>query len=129
LLPPDQPQPEIEVEVRPARAPQYAAVVSLHGEHDLATSGALRTALQPLFGDVLVDLSDCSFVDSTVIGALIAAAQELEREGHRLSLVVPPENTNVARTLEIVRMAELIRILPRTPGADSGSGNGAASGG
>jgi anti-anti-sigma factor len=129
LLPPDQPQPEIEVEVRPARAPQYAAVVSLHGEHDLATSGALRTALQPLFGDVLVDLSDCSFVDSTVIGALIAAAQELEREGHRLSLVVPPENTNVARTLEIVRMAELIRILPRTPSTDSGSGNGAVSGG
>jgi anti-anti-sigma factor len=129
LLPPDQPQPEIDVEVRPARAPQYAAVVSLHGEHDLATSGALRTALQPLFGDVLVDLSDCSFVDSTVIGALIAAAQELAREGHRLSLVVPPENANVARTLEIVRMAELIRILPRAPGADSGSGNGAVTGG
>lgn len=128
MLHPDQPQSDIQVEVRPARAPQYAALVSLHGEHDLATSSALRDALRPLFGDVLVDLSQCSFVDSTVIGALITSAQELEREGHRLSLVVPPENANVARTLEIVRIGELIRILPTVPGADGASSEDAAAG-
>jgi anti-anti-sigma factor len=128
LLSPDQPQSDIEVEVRPARAPQYAAVVSLRGEHDLATSAALREALEPLFGDVLVDLTDCTFVDSTVIGSLIASAQGLQREGHRLSLVVPPDNANVARTLEIVRIGELIRILPSVPGADGAASDGTATG-
>jgi anti-anti-sigma factor len=127
LLPPDHPRSDIEVEVRPARAPQYAAVVSLHGEHDLATSGALRDALRPLFGDVLVDLSDCSFIDSTVIGSLISSAQELEREGHNLSLVVPPENTNVARTLEIVRIGELIRVFPQVPGWNGAAGDASAA--
>jgi anti-anti-sigma factor len=120
LLPPDQPpSQEIEVEVRPERAPQYAALVSLHGEHDLATSGALAEALRPLLGDVLVDLSDCSFIDSTVIGSLIAAFQELEREGYTLSLVVPPENENLTRVLEIVRIGELIPIHHRLPSGDS----------
>jgi NADH-quinone oxidoreductase subunit J len=28
------PSQDVEVEVRPARAPQYAAIVSLRGEHD-----------------------------------------------------------------------------------------------
>ena len=118
MLPPDQlPSQDIEVEVRPKRAPQFAAIVSLRGEHDLASSAALRDALGPLFGDVLVDLSACEFVDSTVIGALIAAAQDLEREGHRLALVVPPENANIMRTLEIVRIGELLQIYPNVPAA------------
>ena len=118
LLPSDQPHSEIEIDVRPARAPQYAAIVSLHGEHDLATSTAIREALQPLYGDVLIDLSDCSFIDSTVIGSLISASQQLAREGHKLALVVPPGNQNIARTLEIVRIAELVRIYPQVPGLD-----------
>jgi anti-anti-sigma factor len=108
----------VEVEVRPARARQYAAIVSLRGEHDLATTPALRDALSPVLGDVLVDLSECTFVDSSVIGALIAASLELQREGHALSLVIPPENVNVARTLEIVRIGELLRIYPQMPGMD-----------
>ena len=100
-------------------------LVSLHGEHDLATAPALQDALGPLFGDVLVDLSECTFVDSTVIGALIAAAQDMQREGHTLSLVVPPENVNVARTLEIVRIREIVRVHPRIPGADAAGSQGA----
>ena len=119
MLQSDQPpSQDVEVEVRPPRAPQYAAIVSLRGEHDMATAPVIRDALSPLFGDVLVDLSNCTFVDSTVIGALIAASQELEREGHTLSLVVPPENADVARTLEIVHISELLQILPQVPGTD-----------
>jgi anti-anti-sigma factor len=121
LLQSDQPpSQDVEVEVRPARAPQYAAIVSLRGEHDLATAPELRDALSPVFGDVLVDLSECTFVDSTVIGALIAASQELQREGHTLALVVPPENADVARTLEIVRIGDLLSIHPQLPGTDAG---------
>jgi anti-anti-sigma factor len=126
LPPSDQPSsPDVQVEIRPARAPQFAAIVSLLGEHDLATAPALRETLAPFLGDLLVDLSECTFVDSTVIGALIACAQQLQREGHALSLVVPPENANIARTLDIVRIRELVRVHARLPGADAASSPGA----
>jgi anti-anti-sigma factor len=107
--------PAIEVEVRSARAPRFAALVTLRGEHDLATTEQLRDALRTLLGDVLVDLSECTFVDSTTIGSLIAAAQDLDREGHELALVVPPGNEQIARTLELVRIGDVVRVLPRLP--------------
>jgi anti-anti-sigma factor len=111
--------PAIEVEVRPARAPRFAALVTLRGEHDLATTEQLREALRPLLGDVLVDLSECTFVDSTTIGSLIAAAQDLDREGHELALVVPPANEHIARTLELVRIGDVVQVLPQLPVAGS----------
>ena len=83
-------RPEIEVILRPDGLPSYEALIVLRGEHDLGTAEAFRVTLAPLFGDVLVDLGDCDFIDSTVIGALIAKARELEREGYRLECVVPP---------------------------------------
>jgi anti-anti-sigma factor len=116
LQPPDHLTPAIDVELRPARAPRFAALVTLRGEHDLATTEQLREALRPLLGDVLVDLSECTFVDSTTIGSLIVAAQELGREGHELSLVVPPANEHIARTLEIVRIGDVVRVVPQLPG-------------
>src|SRR3954453_21902111 len=47
------------------------AIVTLRGEHDLATRAEINAALARAGGeaDVLVDLSDCSFIDSSVIGA------------------------------------------------------------
>jgi hypothetical protein len=44
------------------------ALVSVHGEHDLSTTPELTQALEQAaaHSNVLVDLSDCSFMDSTV---------------------------------------------------------------
>ena len=77
----------------------------LRGEHDLSTAPEVRAALSSISGSVLVDLADCAFIDSTIIGALITASQELEREGHVLELYVPPENLTVSRTLEVTGWA------------------------
>jgi hypothetical protein len=38
----------------------------LRGEHDLTTSTGVREALAPIQGNVLVDLSDRVFLDSSV---------------------------------------------------------------
>jgi hypothetical protein len=61
----------IEVELWPARAPAFAAIIKLCGEHDVATSGDVREALASIHGHVLVDLSACSFVDSSAISAFV----------------------------------------------------------
>lgn len=107
----------VDVELRPHAWPRFAALVTLHGEHDLSTSERVRRALDPLYGDVLVDLSDCSFIDSTVIGALLGKHQELEREAHRLDLIVPVENRVIARTVSIVGLDALLVVHGSSPDA------------
>ena len=107
--------PEITVALRPAALPTYVAVIGLRGEHDLGTAEAIRVALAPLFGDVLVDLGDCDFVDSTVISALITKARALELEGFRLELVVPPTHANICRVLDVVQIRDLMTVHEAVP--------------
>jgi anti-anti-sigma factor len=99
----------IEVDVESARRDGYSAVVALIGEHDLATSEAVRVALAPLRGSVLVDLTECFFIDSTIISTLLKKAGDLNREGHRLELRVTPDSI-VTRALAIVGIERLIAV-------------------
>ena len=105
------PQPRaIEVDLGPFAAPPFAARVRLSGEHDLATSRDVIDTLASLYGDVLVDLSACEFIDSTIIAALLESARERQREGQRLELLVPIENAVVTRTLEVAGAGSLLTI-------------------
>lgn len=98
------------IETRPSRIDRFAAVVELHGEHDLATREAVRVALASLRGNLLVDLSECSFIGSTVIATIVEAAQRLARDGYRLELVLPPPDSQVGRTLALVGIHELLHV-------------------
>jgi anti-anti-sigma factor len=117
-------EPSVHVELGPAREREFAALVSLRGEHDLATASEISQAIAAIEGNVLVDLSECTFIDSTVIGVLFACNQELERAGRFLEVVVPRENTTVARTLELVRMRDVIVVHEVRPGLDRDSSTG-----
>jgi anti-anti-sigma factor len=110
-------RPEVRVEVGPTVRGPYVALIDLCGEHDLATAEAVRVSLAPHRGNVLVNLSQCDFIDSTVIGVVICKAQELESEGYRLELVVPAEALNVSRVFATIRMADLLTIHEAMPGA------------
>jgi anti-anti-sigma factor len=118
-------EPVVDVELRPAHERPFAAVVSLRGEHDLATADEVARAIQAIDGNVLVDLSGCTFIDSTVIGVLFAANQALEGNGRYLEVVVPVQNANVARTLELVRMRDVIVVHRVRPSLDVDSAQGA----
>lgn len=107
--------PHVEVELRPANAPAYAAIVSLHGEHDLASSADVEAALAGIYGSILVDLTECEFIDTTVIRIVLVKRQELEREGHRLELVVPPEN-QISRTLGVLGLRDVLIVHEQAPG-------------
>ena len=117
--PPPAESASVDVELRPRRLPSFAAIVTLRGEHDVATSADVRGALGPIYGNVLVDLSDCRFIDSTVIGALLVKHQELEREGHRLELIASPTNPMIARTLSIVGLDALVVVHDSMPAGES----------
>ncbi|HEV7566614.1 MAG TPA: STAS domain-containing protein [Microbacteriaceae bacterium] len=103
----------IEIDYAPATGP-YAAVVSLCGEHDLATISQIANALAPLVGDVLVDLSACEFIDSTAILTLLNKAEALKRDGHRLDLFVPA-GSPLRRILEILHIRDLLQVHDRRP--------------
>lgn len=115
----DHPSP-IEIDLRPAGS-RYAAIVALCGEHDIATAPEVRQALERISGSVLVDLTRCEFIDSSAIGVLISASKTRARDGGSLELVVPPENTTIARTLHVAGVGDLLTVHPARPaGRDGG---------
>jgi anti-sigma B factor antagonist len=87
-------------------------IVNVRGEHDLGNRQALAETLAAIGDrcDVLVDLSECTFIDSTVLGVLLAAAQEREAAGARLGLVIPPGTHIVFRITEVAGVASFLPI-------------------
>ena len=97
--------------------------VALVGEHDLSTKPSLIDALTRASDRpyVVVDLSLCTFVDSSVLSALVA----FHGIGlSRISLVVPDTQRIVRRTFQLAGMAEFFPIhdsLEQAVSATAGS--------
>lgn len=69
------------------------AIVTLSGDHDLATRPRLAAALEAARGqkNLIVDLTPCTFVDSTIIGVLLSAYVTSQlATAQRLEVVGPP---------------------------------------
>jgi anti-anti-sigma factor len=88
------------------------AVVRMRGEHDVSTAPELARALEQAaaHSDVLVDLSECDFIDSSVIGLLIRTSKEAQAREEQLVVVIPSEPSNVARVAHLVRLSELMPV-------------------
>jgi anti-anti-sigma factor len=88
------------------------AYVCLRGEHDLSSAEIVKPALETAVANasVMVDLSACTFIDSTVITWLIRAAKTAEQRSERFVLVIPPDQAAVARAAEMTQLGEIIPI-------------------
>jgi anti-anti-sigma factor len=79
--------------------------ISVRGELDLSTApdleGPLQQALDSGEGSVLIDLSQCEFIDSTGIALIVRAWQQLDSGENGRSLVICSQNDQVRRVLEI----------------------------
>ena len=106
--------PSTEVDLAPGGGSPYSAVVTLRGSHDLNTSAGLKAALAPLDGDLLLNLAECDFIDSTVIGLLVGKARALKRNGQYLELIVAPES-QVELALENLGIEELVTVHDHMP--------------
>lgn len=89
-----------------------ARVVTLRGEWDVASRERLRGALQGLGidGDVLVDLRQASFFDSTALSELIALYKRLSAAGHRVEALVG--ESSMRRLLELTSLDGLLGVSP-----------------
>ena len=88
------------------------AVVSLAGEHDLSTQPTLTAALQTACeqSSVLVDLSACTFMDSTVIGSLLTTSRAARARDEVFAVVIPPERANLTRVAEMTRLGDVFPV-------------------
>ena len=87
-------------------------IVTLGGEHDLNTRPQLGEALARA-GDaigVLVDLTDCAFIDSTVIGVLVVAFQTAAESGRRFELTIPEDARAIRRVATVAGLTTFMTI-------------------
>ena len=98
------PSPSFSVEHREAGR---RTIVAVSGEIDIASSPALRSALEAALNadDLWVDLSETSFMDSSGLQVLLDIHRR--REG-RLTVVCPPGN--VRRVLDLTGVAQSLRL-------------------
>lgn len=92
-------------EVKAGDAEGGVWTISVSGELDLSTApdleGPLQEALDSGEGSVLIDLSQCEFIDSTGIALIVRAWQQLDSGENGRSLVICSQNDQVRRVLEI----------------------------
>ena len=86
-------------------------VVALEGEIDLEHAGNVRrTLLETLKrgGNVLVDLSKVTYIDSSGIASLVEGLQVARKQKNDLGLVAV--STRVRRVLELARLDKVFQI-------------------
>ena len=89
------------------------AVVKLSGEMDVANAGAVSACLNGLIdagADVVIDLSDLQFIDSTGLGVLVSVGGRARQGGQRVRLRAPGKN--VASTLSMTGLDRVFTIDP-----------------
>jgi anti-sigma B factor antagonist len=103
-------------------------VVSVIGELDQSTAPGLREAHAPTLAEpaepVLVDLSDCNFIDSTGLSLLVEAKRRLEEHQLRFGVCCP--DADVQRLLEITGIDRALGLYESRDEAVSGLADGLA---
>ncbi len=85
--------------------------MTLRGEHDLHSWSGVTVALANASQrpGVVVDLSECTFLDSTMLTALLVAAKQLRTRGGALAVVMA-RGTEVRRIFEVMNVDTLVEM-------------------
>jgi len=94
--------PDLDITV--VRGAAGPVVVGVKGELDVATTPELRECLAGVDGDVVVDLSGVTFMDSTALGALVAATNRSREQG--ATLMLRGESAFVSRLLKVAGLGD-----------------------
>ena len=104
-------------EATAARLDDGVRVISVRGELDLSNAAELEPALEEAIGSgrgsVLIDLSECEFIDSTGIALIVRAWQRLDAAAGGDGsgrLAICSDNAQVRRVLEITGLEHSMSI-------------------
>jgi anti-sigma B factor antagonist len=107
----------MNVQVTEERSDGGQYTIRIDGELDLATVSSLEAAViravESRSAPMLIDLSACSFIDSSVIAALLRALARVDghHDGSRPSLVVAAQ----AQPLQMLRLTAIDERIPIFP--------------
>jgi anti-anti-sigma factor len=120
----------IPFEILSDTATDGVQLLSVRGELDLNTAPRFDEELSAALKgsrSLVVDLSDCEFIDSTGVALLVKAWQELgDGRGPRQFVLCCP-NRQVRRLLEVTGLDEQIQIRPDLESAVKAAGAGATA--
>jgi anti-sigma B factor antagonist len=115
-------------EIRTAQLTPSIYVVSVTGEIDAFTSPSLEQELEWVLRDgasnVVVDLGEVAFIDSTALRVLLRALPKFSKRGGKL--VLATADSRVLKTLEITGLDTKFSVEPRLAEAISRLANGHA---
>jgi anti-sigma B factor antagonist len=100
---------EIALDRFEARIP----VLVVSGEHDISTAGDLRARLDELIDagePVIVDLSAATFVDSSILGAVLDARRRAQGAGVGFAVAQSDGADAVTRVLEITGLRDELPV-------------------
>jgi anti-sigma B factor antagonist len=98
---------DLDFDLTLQRDERGACRVTLRGELDLATAARLEQALAQAGDDVLLDLRDLTFMDSTGVRVLLEASES----GPEELRIVLPESGDVRVTIEETGIAPLLPLV------------------
>jgi anti-anti-sigma factor len=90
-------------------------VVRLEGGHDVSSAVSLARELEEVFesgADVIIDLSDAEFIDSSILGVLVNAHRVAESSAHVGLVVVAPPGSPAAKLFDLVGAGDFIPTFP-----------------
>ena len=117
----------IEFSIEDRRVGDDTHVVAVTGEIDLFTAPDFKQHVSaPIdagVGNVVVDLSKTTFIDSSSLGVLIGAHRRLKRRGGRLAVVC--DRDAIVKTFRITGLDGVFTIVPTLDEAFNGDTVGA----
>ncbi len=99
--------------------PRRPVVVRVSGEMDMDRAQVFRADLAAAIEraasgrEVVIDLTDLSFCDSSGLNVLLGARLDAQQAGHLLRLAGP--SSQMTRLLEVTGVTELFPIVPVPP--------------
>jgi anti-sigma B factor antagonist len=106
--------PQFDISSGPG--PDDVYVVRVAGEVDMSHEeelrGELRAAAAADTRGIVVDLTECEFIDSTGVRALLVSSQAQQAEGEREKLAVAASSEQILRILSVMGIDQVIPILP-----------------
>jgi anti-sigma B factor antagonist len=95
---------------------QSVVVISMSGDHDVFTAPELRTAVNKSIEKpepVVIDLTDASFIDSSILAVLLGGLRRAREGGVGFALVLDADRSSpVRRILEVTGLVPVFPIHP-----------------
>jgi anti-sigma B factor antagonist len=111
-----------QFEVSSERGSENAYVVRIAGELDIShedeVRSELRTAIKEADRGVVVDLTECEFIDSSGVRALLLGYEkQREENGEGNLLAVAADSEQILRILSVMGVDKVIPVQPTVEGA------------